>query len=112
MSSQFKNERRRLPNGSLLYIGNLRPGTTEADLAVSFESLGLEVTMDRLNIRKGERGTHAIVSLPSEEVAKLLNAAIKRKPDPTFRMPIQPVQSASQRDKAWPPQDVARASVE
>jgi hypothetical protein len=101
------NEYRRLPNGTLLYLGNLHRATTAESLAMSFQRLGVYVPTEHIDIRQRNKVSHAIVSIPSEAVANMVNALLAKKPDPQFRVPIAPVTPSRKREAEQAERDTA-----
>jgi hypothetical protein len=67
-----QEQRRRLPQGALLYVSHLPPGTTEQALSNVFAAQGLDVPVEYIEIRRRDSiADIAVVSLPVAAVAKL-----------------------------------------
>jgi hypothetical protein len=100
-------QRRRLPNGCLLYCADIPAGSTEETLSVTFASLGLDITPERIEVRRAsaQGRPHAIVSVPTAAIVNLLS---KRVGDTWVLGLVQPLlkQERNTQEEGWPPRGV------
>lgn len=101
----MSSERRRLPQGALIHIANLPPGTTAESLSDVFAANNLIVPVECIDIRPR---THvldmAVVSVPVQAVARIVHNELAR-----IGCRVTPLEKQPQRDgAAWPPPGVER----
>ncbi|HKW34433.1 MAG TPA: hypothetical protein VJN92_15590 [Candidatus Acidoferrum sp.] len=96
-----------LPTGSLLHLA-VRPDANEHSIIAALEKHGISLTLDRVDLRglSAKYGRTAVISLPNDEVAKLLKKATAG--DATFVEigTLQPAAVRKNSDTAWPPAGV------
>ena len=92
-------KRRRLPSGALLFM-RIPNDTTEFDVIDAFDRHGIKLSPERIDVRGTRRGYLAIVSVPQEVVAELVNRIAGG--DSFFPTGIEPLICAEKRE-GWPP---------
>lgn len=71
---------KQLPKGSWITLNDLARGTTEEDILNFLRGAGIELPFDNVVVNSHRNHTQAVISLESNDVARLFHRAILDRP--------------------------------